>query len=223
MARLGFGAIPKLAVGPFGHMMARVCQRGSVRGPTGAMVCRLRVAMAGCRPSITQGAEGRRRWPNRRFFPLVATFYTTRRSRGNFERVRAAPPGLPTAGRSTDGPDGPRTGKVPVSDNSADHPRKRYYTSDPCKTIRPTIEVLLINSRTWLACRTRFGALAAVRTTAARDPCTHIARQIKYTMSTYPTLNPQARLSHARRSHVCRHRGAQALRGARGQRVPRAH
>ena len=60
--------------------------------------------------SITQGAEGRRRWPNRRFFPLVATFYTTRRSRGNFERVRAAPPGLPTAGRSTDGPDGPRTG-----------------------------------------------------------------------------------------------------------------
>ena len=89
---------------------ARVCQRGSVRGPTGAMVCRLRVAMAGCRPSITQGAEDGRRWPNRRFFPLVATFYTTRRSRGNFERARAAPPGLPTAGRSTDGPDGPRTG-----------------------------------------------------------------------------------------------------------------
>mgnify|MGYP007008015136 CR=1 FL=1 len=74
------------------------------------MVCRLRVAMAGCRPSITQGAEGRRRWPNRRFFPLVATFYTTRRSRGNFERVRAAPPGLPTAGGSTDGPDGPPDG-----------------------------------------------------------------------------------------------------------------
>ena len=53
---------------------------------------------------------GRRRWTFHHFFPLVATFYTTRRSRGNFERVRAAPPGLPTAGRSTDGPDGPRTG-----------------------------------------------------------------------------------------------------------------
>ena len=50
LARLGFGAISNLAVGPFEHMMARVCQRGSVRGPTGAMVCRLRVAMAGCRP-----------------------------------------------------------------------------------------------------------------------------------------------------------------------------
>ena len=50
MAQLGFGAIPKLAVGPFEHMMARVCQRGSRRGPRHAMVCRLRVAMAGCRP-----------------------------------------------------------------------------------------------------------------------------------------------------------------------------
>ena len=57
--------------------------------------------------------SGRRRWTKMAkssLFSLVATFYTTRRSRGNFERVRAAPPGLPTAGRSTDGPDGPRTG-----------------------------------------------------------------------------------------------------------------
>ena len=54
--------------------------------------------------------RGRRRWPNRAFCPLVAPFPSLRRSRGNFERVRAVPLALPTAGRSMDGPDGARTG-----------------------------------------------------------------------------------------------------------------
>ena len=42
------------------------------------------------------------------FFPLWPPFYDPR-PRGSLERVRAAPLGLPTDGRSADGPDGART------------------------------------------------------------------------------------------------------------------
>ena len=42
--------------------------------------------------------------------PLRATFLMLPRSRGAIGRVRAAPGALPTAGRSTDGPEGARSG-----------------------------------------------------------------------------------------------------------------
>ena len=44
--------------------------------------------------SITQGAEDGRRWPNRRFFPQVATFLSLRRSREKFDAASRGPPQL---------------------------------------------------------------------------------------------------------------------------------
>ena len=52
LAQLGHGAVQRVVVGLFVHMLARYCQRGSRRRQTGAMVCRLRVIPAGLSASI---------------------------------------------------------------------------------------------------------------------------------------------------------------------------
>ena len=82
LAQQGIGAGRRPLVGLSVPMMARVCQRESDNGPTGAMVCRRRVTMAGSQQSIGSHRRGRRRWPNRAFCPLVAPFPSLRRSRG---------------------------------------------------------------------------------------------------------------------------------------------
>ena len=52
LAQQGHGAVQRVVVGLFVHMLARYCQRGSRRRQTGAMVCRLRVIPAGLSASI---------------------------------------------------------------------------------------------------------------------------------------------------------------------------
>ena len=52
LAQQGHGAVQRVAVGLFVHMLARYCQRGSRRRQTGAIVCRLRVIPAGLSASI---------------------------------------------------------------------------------------------------------------------------------------------------------------------------
>ena len=58
LAQQGIGAVRRPLVGLSVPMMARVCQRESVRGPTVAMVCRRRVTMAGSQQSIALIAAG---------------------------------------------------------------------------------------------------------------------------------------------------------------------
>ena len=70
------------------------------------MVYRLHMSMAGCRPSIADGACRQRRWPNRALSPVMTPILLLRRSRGAIGRVRATPGALPTAGRRSDGPEG---------------------------------------------------------------------------------------------------------------------
>ena len=55
-----------------------------------------------------------RSWPKGELFLLIATFLMRPRSRGAIGRSRATPGALPTAGRSTDGPDG-RADGLPAS------------------------------------------------------------------------------------------------------------
>ena len=52
LAQQGHGAMQRVVVGLFVHMLARYCQRGSRRRQTGAMVSRLRVIPAGLSASI---------------------------------------------------------------------------------------------------------------------------------------------------------------------------
>ena len=52
LAQQGHGAVQRVVVGLFVHMLARYCQRGSRRRQTGAIVCRLRVRTAGLSASI---------------------------------------------------------------------------------------------------------------------------------------------------------------------------
>ena len=56
-------------------------------------------------PALHESLHIKRRWPNRASGPLRAIFLMPPRSPGAIGRVRAAPGALPTAGRSTDGPD----------------------------------------------------------------------------------------------------------------------
>ena len=58
LAQQGIGAGRRPLVGLSVPMMARVCQRESDNGPTGAMVCRRRVTMAGSQQSIALIAAG---------------------------------------------------------------------------------------------------------------------------------------------------------------------
>ena len=70
------------------------------------MVYRLHMSMAGCRPSIADGACRQRRWPNRASSPVMTPILLLRRSRGAIGRVRATPGAPPTAAASMDGSDG---------------------------------------------------------------------------------------------------------------------
>ena len=72
LAQQAIGAVRRPLVGLFVPIMARVCQRESDNGETGAMVCRRRVTMAGSRQSIALipvGSEGGRIGPFVRWWP----------------------------------------------------------------------------------------------------------------------------------------------------------
>ena len=65
LSQLGIGAISDHLLGPFDYMKGRTCQRGSFSGQTHDMVYRMGSANRLHRPTIPDGAEGRRRSPNR--------------------------------------------------------------------------------------------------------------------------------------------------------------
>ena len=74
-SELGHGAVQRVVVGPFVHMLARYSQRGSRRRQTGAIVCRLRVRTAGLSASIIVRLKN---GPSVSFFPLWPPFYDSR-------------------------------------------------------------------------------------------------------------------------------------------------
>ena len=102
LAQQGHGAVQRVVVGLFVHMLARQPQKTNwCHGLTAESdTCRL-VGQHHC-------AAENAKWPFFELFLPLATILCPGRPRGSLERVRAVPRALPTAERSTDGPDGAR-------------------------------------------------------------------------------------------------------------------
>ena len=78
--------------------------------------------------------RGRRKWPNRAFYPLVTPFPSLRRFRGTQERVRAVTLALSTAGRSMDGSE-ERAIRIPGSGKGLR--RSRGTQGSPAQSLLP--------------------------------------------------------------------------------------
>ena len=137
LAQQGIGAVRRPLVGLSVPIMARVCQRESDNGETGAMVCRRRVTMAGSQQSIAliaAGGEGGRIGPFVRWWPPSSYSggpgepkHGSVRPRGRSLRpdgVRTVPTVARTVSRGSEGVNG-----RPLCLSRADHLRLPLFAS----------------------------------------------------------------------------------------------
>ena len=97
---------------------------------------------------------------------------------------------------------------------------KHFDDGSPFMEKRATLTACL-NSRMTETCQTRVLRNQLVRAAAALALCVAIKIPAAHAMSAWWTLNPQARLSDARRSHMRRTRARRTLSAARSRRAAR--